>query len=199
MFTGIVQDVGEIVTLEKRSDWIVTIRVDRFPLAPTPIGASIACNGICLTAIRKTTNSFTVQMSNETISLTTAQFWQVGSRINLEPALRAGDELGGHYVSGHVDGLATVVTRKPDGDSQRFVFDVPVDYAGFIATKGSVALDGVSLTVNEVEGARFGVCLIPHTLAHTTLSGLQAGDKVNLEVDMVARYVRRMLTVERAG
>ncbi|MBV8061557.1 MAG: riboflavin synthase, partial [Alphaproteobacteria bacterium] len=161
-------------------------------------GASIACNGVCLTVIRKTVDSFTVQMSAETVGLTTAQFWQVGARINLEPALRAGDELGGHYVSGHVDGLATVVSRKADGDSQRFVFEVPDRFASFIASKGSVALEGVSLTVNEVDGLRFGVCLIPHTLTHTTLNALQVGDKVNLEVDMVARYVRRMMTVEKA-
>lgn len=199
MFTGIIQDVGEVVALDKQGDWLMTVRVAQFPLAGTPVGASIACGGVCLTVIRKTADSFTVQMSSETVGLTTAQFWKLGSPINLEPALRAGDELGGHYVSGHVDGLATVVSRRADGDSQRFIFEVPEQFAAFIAPKGSVALDGVSLTVNEAEGARFSVCLIPHTLVHTTLSGLQAGDQVNLEVDMIARYVRRMLAMQKAG
>lgn len=198
MFTGIIQDIGEITAIDKQGDWIVTVAT-ALPLAHTAIGASIAHRGICLTIIAleaqsKLTNrrEYKVQLSEETLSCTTALHWQVGSRVNLETAMRAGDELGGHYVSGHVDGIARVVGVTKTGDSLRLKFDVPADFAKFIAAKGSITVDGVSLTVNYVEGAQFDVNLIPHTQKATTLGGLTFGEETNFEVDMLARYVERM-------
>lgn len=195
MFTGIIQDIGEITAIDKRGDWIVTVATN-LSLTETAIGASISHSGICLTVIEKMLGGnraqYKVQLSEETISKTTALRWSIGTRVNLETALRAGDELGGHYVSGHVDGIARVVDVSRSGDSWCLVFDVPNDFAKYIAAKGSVTIDGVSLTVNRVDGVRFGVNIIPHTQKETTLGHLKIGDETNFEVDMIARYVERM-------
>jgi riboflavin synthase len=199
MFTGIVQSLGEIAAIDKNGDWTVTIATEQLPLDKTEIGASISCNGICLTVIEKTQGRFKVQVSAETLSCTTALHWKPGAKINLEPALHAGDELGGHIVSGHIDGVARLKEKAPEGDSQRYVFEVPYEFAKFVPSKGSVALDGVSLTVNEVQGNRFGVNLIPYTLAHTTLGALKPGDEVNFEVDLMARYAERLLEQRAAS
>jgi riboflavin synthase len=199
MFTGIVTDVGTVLRLEDRGDLRARIRCDYAP-ASIGLGASIACDGICLTVVDRGPDGsgawFDVDLSAETVASTNVRHgrtaWAEGSRVNLERALRLGDELGGHIVSGHVDGLAEVLDRRPEGDSVRFRFRAPGTLAGFIAPKGSVALDGTSLTVNEVEGADFGVNLIPHTLAVTTWGAVEAGDLVNLEIDTLARYVARL-------
>jgi riboflavin synthase len=198
MFTGIVSDIGEIVSVgrggeEEDRRFVVRTRHD---LTPVAIGASIACSGCCLTVVEKGADRFTVEASGETLDRTHLGDWQVGKRINLELSLKVGDELGGHLVYGHVDGVGTVVSTKPDGGSMRFVFEAPKELARFVATKGSVAVDGVSLTVNEVSGNCFGVNLIPHTQAVTTLGQAKAGQRVNLEVDMLARYVARLLEHE---
>jgi len=193
MFTGIVQDIGEIAAIDKQGDWTLTIAVKKFPLDKTSIGASISCNGICLTVIEKENNQFKVQVSAETLSKTTALHWRTGTRINLEPALRMGDELGGHLVSGHIDGVARLKDKQKEGDSWRYLFEAPHEFAKFIAPKGSITLDGVSLTINEVKGAQFGVNLIPHTLSETALGTLEPGGEVNFEVDMMVRYVERLL------
>lgn len=192
MFTGIVTDVGQVVSIERQGDTRFTIAT-RFDMAAVPLGASIACSGVCLTVVGKDDGRFAVQASAETLSKTTLGDWREGSRVNLERALCLGDELGGHLVSGHVDGVAVVVGRQPEGDSLRFTFEVPPELAKYIPTKGSVALDGVSLTVNEVEGRRFGINIIPHTQSATTFGVLEPGHRVNLEVDMLARYVARLL------
>jgi riboflavin synthase len=198
MFTGIVSDIGEIVSVTrggKAEDRRFVIGT-RHDLTPVVIGASIACSGCCLTVVEKEADRFTVEASGETLDRTHLGDWQVGKRINLELSLKVGDELGGHLVYGHVDGVGTVVSTKPDGGSMRFVFEAPKELARFVATKGSVAVDGVSLTVNEVGGNCFGVNLIPHTQAVTTLGQATAGQRVNLEVDMLARYVARLLEHE---
>jgi riboflavin synthase len=199
MFTGIVQDIGEIVAVDDKGDRTITIATKKLPLGKTAVGASISCNGICLTVMQKADAEFSVRVSAETISKTTAGKWRKGTRINLEPALRMGDELGGHMVLGHIDATATLKSKTPDGDSMRYVFEVPEEFAKFIAPKGSVALDGVALTVNEVKGKSFGVNLIPHTLTETTLSGLQPGDAVNFESDLIARYTERLLSSPLEG
>ncbi len=197
MFTGIISDIG---TVAAREGGRFTIRCG-YPAASIALGASIACEGACLTATSVEAAGsgcvFTVDVSNETLSKTTLGDWRAGRRINLERALKAGDELGGHMVSGHVDGVARIVSVRSDGDSQRFLVEVPVDLARYIAPKGSVALDGISLTVIEVDGARFGVNIIPHTLTHTTLGDKKPSDRVNLEVDVFARYVARALEYQR--
>jgi riboflavin synthase len=199
MFTGIVQALGEIVAIDKNGDWVATIIAGTLPLDKIPEGASISCNGICLTVIEKAKDRFKVQVSAETLSRTTALHWRPGMRLNLESALHAGDELGGHIVSGHIDGVAHLREKQPEGDSLRCIFEVPHEFAKFIAKKGSVALDGVSLTVNEVAGHRFGVNLIPYTLAHSTLGALKPGDEVNFEVDLMARYAERLLEQKAAS
>jgi riboflavin synthase len=199
MFTGIVSDIGEIVSISrggKAEDRRFVIRT-RHDLTAVAIGASIACSGCCLTVVEKEADRFTVEASGETLDRTHLGDWQAGKRINLELSLKVGDELGGHLVYGHVDGVGTVVSTKPDGGSMRFVFEAPKELARFVATKGSVAVDGVSLTVNEVSGNCFGVNLIPHTQAVTTLGQAKAGQRVNLEVDMLARYVARLLEHEK--
>jgi riboflavin synthase len=197
MFTGIISDIG---TVAAREGGRFTIRCS-YPAASIALGASIACEGACLTTTSVEAagsgSVFTVDVSNETLSKTTLGDWQAGRRINLERALRAGDELGGHMVSGHVDGVARIVSIRPDGESRRFTIEVPADLARYIAPKGSVALDGISLTVNEVDGPRFGVNIIPHTLTHTTLGDKKPSDRVNLEVDVFARYVARALEYQR--
>lgn len=203
MFTGIVQDVGRIVSLERRAgDVRLRIAVMNLSLDHTSPGDSIAVSGVCLTALdlEKTAGaqSFAADVSNETLSLTTLGALSVGSRVNLEPALRAGDALGGHLVSGHVDGLGEVLSIESDARSVRMRFGCPPALARYFARKGSVAIDGVSLTVNEVGSADFGVNLIPHTQTVTTLGEFTVGRKVNLEVDQVARYVERLLESVRA-
>jgi riboflavin synthase len=191
MFTGIVTDVGRIAAIEKRGDTRIRIETS-YDTRAIEIGASIACSGPCLTVVDKGPGWFAVEASGETLSRTTLGDWRVGTEVNLERALKVGDELGGHIVSGHVDGIARVLDMAPEGDSFRFAFEAPAALARFIAPKGSVALDGVSLTVNEVEGARFGVNIIAHTRRHTNFGRLKAGDRVNLEIDMLARYVARL-------
>ncbi|MDR3450446.1 MAG: riboflavin synthase [Alphaproteobacteria bacterium] len=193
MFTGIVEDIGSVASIDKKGDWRVTVKIARLPLDNTAIGASISCSGACLTVISKTADTFDVQVSGESLAKTTLKHWLPGMRVNLEPALRMGDELGGHLVSGHVDGVARVVSRAQDGDSLRFVFEAPQELARYLAPKGSAVIEGVSLTVNEVKGAQFGVNIIPHTQTATTLGTLQPGDEVNFEVDMIARYLDRLL------
>jgi riboflavin synthase len=193
MFTGIVQDLGRIVSRESRGvDARLTIGTDRLKLTNVAIGDSICVQGVCLTVTSLTGNAFTADVSHETLSLTTIGELQVNAPVNLEPSLRAGDPLGGHLVSGHVDGVARVTALAQDGDSLRMTFDVPKDLARYIARKGSVAVDGVSLTVNEVGGTTFGVNLILHTQTVTTLGRLKVGSRVNLEVDPIARYVERL-------
>ncbi len=194
MFTGIVTDIGEVLEREDRGDTRLRIATG-YDIAGIDIGASIACSGVCLTVIATGTAPrgwFDVEYSAETASKTTAGLWMPGTRLNLERALRVGDELGGHIVSGHVDGVAEVLSATPEGDSTRFLFRAPHALARFIAPKGSVALDGTSLTVNEVEGDEFGVNIIPHTKQVTTWGTIGAGDRVNLEIDTLARYVARL-------
>jgi riboflavin synthase len=194
MFTGIVSDIGTLLARNGARFRIVS-HYDPASLNP---GASIACDGCCLTvAGLGADRTFEVDVSNETASRTTLGSWQDGTRINLERPLALGDELGGHLVTGHVDGVARIVERRPDGESARFVLEAPAELARFIAPKGSVALNGVSLTVNEADGARFGVNIIPYTLANTTWGDLKPGDLLNLEVDLLARYVERIAEARR--
>lgn len=194
MFTGIVQDVGRIVTLERRGgDVRLRIAVDRLSLSATRAGDSIAVSGVCLTALEIDAKGFSADVSNETLSLTTLGALEVGSRVNLEPALKAGDALGGHLVSGHVDGLGEVLEVREDARSVRMRFGCPPSLAKYFARKGSVAIDGVSLTINDVGPTEFSVNLIPHTQEVTTLGEFKPGRRVNLEVDQVARYVERLL------
>ncbi|WP_119678588.1 riboflavin synthase [Indioceanicola profundi] len=192
MFTGLITDVGRVAAVEQRGDTRLTIET-RFDMDTVELGASIACNGVCLTVVEKGPDRFAVDVSGETLSKTTVGSWTVGTPVNLERSLRFGDELGGHLVYGHVDGVLEVLGVKPEGGSHRWTFHAPEHLARFIAPKGSVALDGVSLTVNEVEGAVFGVNIIPHTAEKTSFGTLKPGDRMNLEVDMLARYVERML------
>lgn len=191
MFTGIITDVGRVRAVERQGDTRFTIET-AFDTETVPIGASIAHSGVCLTVIEKGPGWFVVQASGETLSKTTLGSWDEGTRINLERALKVGDELGGHIVSGHVDGVGEVAAIRPDGESIRLTFAVPPSLSKYIASKGSVAIDGVSLTVNEVEGDTFGVNIIPHTQTATTFGTLKVGDRVNLEIDMLARYVARL-------
>jgi riboflavin synthase len=194
MFTGIVTDIGTVLELEQKGDLRARIGTG-YDVAGIDIGASIACDGVCLTVIALGStpqNWFDVQISAESISKTNIGGWVLGKRLNLERALKVGDELGGHIVSGHVDGLAEVVGLRREGDSTRVTFRAPHALAGFIAPKGSVALNGTSLTVNEVEGTDFGINFIPHTQAATTWGDVALGDRVNLEIDTMARYVARL-------
>ena len=197
MFTGIVTDVGTVAAVEPRND-VRRISIDSaYDPAGIALGASIACAGICLTVVAVEPKPgggsvFSVEAAPETLALTNAGQWDEGTLINLERALRLGDELGGHLVSGHVDGLAEILAREDIGETTRFTFRVPGPLAKFIAVKGSVCLDGTSLTVNTVDGDTFSVLLIPHTLHVTTWGGRQAGDRVHLEIDQMARYVARL-------
>jgi len=193
MFTGLIADVGTLRARKGGADGVRFEIETNLPVAEVAIGASIACSGACLTVVGKGGGWFAVDVSGETQSKTTLGDWRVGRRINLGRSLRVGDELGGHLVSGHVDGVARIADRRAEGDSTRLTVDAPAQLARLVAAKGSVALDGASLTVNEVSGAAFGVCVIPHTAAVTTLGQLQPGDRVNLEIDMLARYVARLL------
>lgn len=195
MFTGIISDLGRVRAI--RPGGVTSFEIETaYDAAAIADGASIACNGCCLSVVAKgadkSQNWFAIEASAETLAVTTLGAWKVGQRVNLERALRMGDELGGHLVSGHVDGVATVTGRRADGDSVRFEFEAPTSLARFIASKGSVALDGVSLTVNEVAGRRFGVNIIPITQRLTNFGTLSAGDRVNLEIDLLARYVARL-------
>jgi len=193
MFTGIVQSVGDIQAITpKGGDVEMLIGARKLGLENVAIGDSISVSGCCLTVTRLTTESFAVDVSTETLNVTTLKSWCVGTHVNLEKALVAGQALGGHYVTGHVDGVARVIERHDDARSVRVQFEVPVPLAKYVARKGSVCLDGVSLTVNEVEAARFGVNLIPHTLEVTTLNSYRPDTLVNLEVDIIARYVERI-------
>jgi riboflavin synthase len=197
VFTGIVQDVGRILALETRGgDARLTVGVDRLDLSRTAIGDSIAVAGVCLTAVSLEARAFSADVSHETLTITTIGAWRVGRRVNLEPALRAGDALGGHLVSGHVDGVVEVRARFEQARSQRFRIQVPAWLSRYLARKGSVALDGVSLTVNDVGQQEFEVNLIPHTLDVTTLGELAVGDGVNIEVDLMARYAERLLAAQ---
>ena len=194
MFSGIVQDVGSVQSCEQRGgDVRLVIAVQRLDLARIRAGDSICVQGCCLTATEVQRGAFTADVSRETLSLTTLGELIVGAAVNLEPALRAGEPLGGHLVSGHIDGVARVSAVSDDARSRRATIEVPAALARYLAPKGSVAIDGVSLTVNTVAGASFGVNLIPHTLANTTLGALSSGARVNLEVDQLARYVERLL------
>jgi riboflavin synthase len=193
MFTGIVQGVGELVAMERRGgDATMTFATPGVELSDVAPGGSIAVNGACLTATSLERNRFSADVSNETLSVTTLGDWRVGARINVEKALRAGDALGGHYVTGHIDGVGEVIAREIDARSVRMQFRAPSEIARYIARKGSICIDGVSLTVNGVDGSAFDVNLIPHTLAVTILDGYRPGTRVNLEVDIIARYVERM-------
>jgi riboflavin synthase len=196
MFTGIVTDVGQVRHIEKRGDthFVVSTHYD---VSAVEMGASIACSGACMTVVDKGSAAdrwFAFTASGETLSKTTLGDWKVGDTVNLERPMRVGDELGGHIVTGHVDGVAEIKSVLPEGESVRMVFEAPAALARFIASKGSVALDGVSLTVNEVDGARFRVNIIPHTAKMTTFGRAKPGSKVNLEVDLMARYVARLVS-----
>ena len=198
MFTGIASDLGEVLDVRDEAEGlrrlVIACNYDPDSIA---IGASIACSGICLTVVERgragNRTSFAVDAAAETLQVTTAATWRRGTRLNLERSLRLGDELGGHMVSGHADGIAELATRDAFVDSAALTFRVPGELARFIAAKGSVAIDGVSLTVNKVEGATFSVLIIPHTLKVTTLGALAPGDRVNIEVDQMARYAARLL------
>jgi riboflavin synthase len=198
MFTGIVTDIGEVVSVTERAEGLRRFAVaSRYDPESIDIGASIACSGPCLTVVeairRDNRNIFAVDAAAETLAVTTAATWQQGTRLNLERSLKIGDELGGHLVSGHVDGLAELIAREDLTGMARMTLRAPHPLARFIAQKGSVALDGVSLTVNDVDGDVFSVLIIPHTLAVTTLGHRKLGDQLNLEVDQMARYAARLL------
>lgn len=192
MFTGIVTDVGQVRSLDRRGVDARIVVGTSFDTSSIGVGASIACSGACLTVVDKGPGWLAFDAMHETLDRTKVGAWREGSRVNLERSLRLGDELGGHMVSGHVDGLGRLAARSPDGQSVRMMFTVPAELARFIAEKGSVAVDGVSLTVTEVGDDRFGVGVIPHTLAVTTLGELRVGDPVNIEIDPLARYVARL-------
>lgn len=196
MFTGIVTDIGRIVAAEQRGDLRLRIACG-YDMDTVPLGGSIACSGVCLTVIDKGPDWFAVDVSTETRARTAPGQWEEGRRLNLERALRLGDELGGHIVTGHVDGIGAVLAAEPVGDSRAVTIAAGAEIAPYIASKGSVCIDGVSLTVNQVEplaeGVRFGINLIPHTAQHTNLGELEAGREVNIEIDLIARYLERML------
>lgn len=193
MFTGIVQATGEVRTITpKAGDVEIVVATPALDLRSVAVGDSIAVNGCCLTATRIEGDTFAADVSRETLDVTTLGSWSAGTRVNLEKALTAGQPLGGHYVTGHVDGIATVIALEPDARSTRLEFRVPGNLARYIARKGSVCIDGVSLTVNDVDGVTFGVNLIPHTLAVTVLQDYRVGTQVNVEVDIIARYLERL-------
>jgi riboflavin synthase len=195
MFTGIVQGTGRVTAIEPRGgDITMTFDTGGVTVDTVAAGDSIAVNGVCLTATQLAPGQFSADVSHETLSVTTLGQWQPGTRINIEKALRAGDALGGHYVTGHVDGIAVLETREDDARSVRMVFAVPGPLARYIARKGSICVDGVSLTVNAVDGATFAVNLVPHTLDVTILRDYRPGTRVNVEIDIIARYVERMFT-----
>lgn len=201
MFTGIVTDVGQVLAHEERGDLRLRIQCG-YDMSEVALGASIACSGVCLTVVDKGPDWFAVDVSAETRARTAPGLWEEGARLNLERALRIGDELGGHIVTGHVDGIGAVTSAERVGDSLAITIAAGPEIAPYIATKGSVCIDGVSLTVNSVEplaeGVRFGLNIIPHTAQHSTLGGLRAGREVNIEIDLIARYLERMLASRSA-
>lgn len=196
MFTGIITDIGTILSAEQRGDLRLVVRTD-YDMDSVTIGASIACSGVCLTVVEKAEGQFGVDASAETVSRTASGMWTAGNRLNLERALKVGDELGGHIVTGHVDGVGQIVASEEVGDSWKVTIEAPAALAPYIAAKGSITVDGVSLTVNEVAdqadgSAHFTLNIIPHTAAMTTLNTLAVGREVNLEIDVLARYLKRM-------
>ncbi|MES2626471.1 MAG: riboflavin synthase [Pseudomonadota bacterium] len=200
MFTGIIEATGNIKSIrETGGDWRLTIGSTALDLSDVRLGDSISVNGVCLTAVNIGGNSFSADVSRETLACTTLQALREGSQVNLEKALTPQSRLGGHIVSGHVDGIGELLSRKPDARSERLDFRVPQELARYIAQKGSVCIDGISLTVNAVNGCDFGVNIIPHTAERTTLQGLRAGDKVNIEVDVISRYLERLLQAGEHG
>ena len=200
MFTGIISAIGDIASLEQRGgDLRLTIRSGNLGLSDVQLGDSIACNGACLTAVELTADGFVADVSVETLSLTTIGQWQTGSRINLEKAMQATDRFGGHIVSGHVDGIGEVVSLHEDARSWRFRMRAPEELAKYIAHKGSITVDGTSLTVNLVDGCEFELNIVPHTMTHTIMEDYKVGTKVNLEVDLVARYLERLLLGDKAA
>ena len=192
MFTGIVTDIGTVRAVVPRNDVKRLTVQTAYDPATIELGASIACSGVCLTVVSLGTDSFDVEAAPETLAVTNVGEWGEGKHLNLERALKIGDELGGHIVQGHVDGVAVVVAREDLGETTRFTFEAPAELARFIAPKGSICLDGTSLSVNGVDGARFDCLLIPHTLTHTAWGEVQTGARVNIEVDMMARYAARL-------
>lgn len=200
MFTGIIQSIGKIARLESRGgDCRLTIETGKLPMKDAQLGDSIAVSGVCLTAVELGGGWFCADVSRETLSRTTLGELKAGSRVNLEQALTPTTRLGGHIVSGHVDGVGEVVERRADARSVRFVIEAPANLAKYIAEKGSICVDGVSLTVNGVDGRRFDLNIVPHTLAETTLDEFQAGRRANLEVDLLARYLERLLLGEKVA
>ncbi|MBU2569771.1 MAG: riboflavin synthase [Gammaproteobacteria bacterium] len=200
MFTGIILAIGSIAAIEpKAGDCRLKISTGKLPLADAQLGDSIAVNGVCLTAVELGRDYFYADVSNETLARTTLKTARVGTRVNLELALTPSTRMGGHIVSGHVDGIGTVLDKHSDGRSYRFRFKAPDNLAKYIAEKGSICINGISLTVNEVDGAVFGVNIVPHTLQETTLGDTEAGDKVNLEVDLLARYLERLMAGDSAA
>jgi riboflavin synthase len=198
MFTGIVSDVGELLAIEPRAEGLVCLTIAcSYAADSIDIGASIACSGVCLTVVARGKDGdrawFTVEAGAETLRVTTLSKWRLGQRVNLERALKVGDELGGHIVSGHVDGIAVLVDREDRSEMAGLTFRLPPGLAHFVAQKGSIDLDGVSLTVNQVAGDTFSVLIIPHTLRATALAGLTIGDELNCEVDVMARYAARLM------
>lgn len=200
MFTGIIEAVGAIADIEQRDgDVRLTIDTGGLELTDVAIGDSIAVNGVCLTAVALPGNGFAADLSIESLDRTTARHWQPGTRVNLERALLASARLGGHIVSGHVDGVGEVISRHPDARSERFRLRLPDHLARYIAAKGSIAIDGVSLTINDVDGAEFDINIVPHTLAHTVIGDYRPDTPVNLEVDVIARYLERLLLGDKAA
>jgi len=200
MFTGIIQAKGEIVATERRSgDVRLTVRSESMDWSDVELGDSIATNGVCLTAVELPGDGFVADVSIETLDLTSVGSWEPGTSVNLEKALTPQSRLGGHIVSGHVDGIGEVISRKPDARSERFVLRAPAELAKYIAHKGSITIDGISLTVNAVNGAEFDLNIVPHTLANTIMGDYTAGTKVNLEVDVIARYLERLLLGDKAA
>jgi len=198
MFTGIITDIGEVTEITKSGDTRIVIKTD-YDTSTIDFGASIACSGVCLTVVGKGDDWFSVDVSAETLSCTNLGVWTVGSNVNLERALKVGEELGGHIVTGHVDAVGKVASVKQDGDSKKFTFTLPDALKAFIAAKGSVTINGASLTVNTVvdgtNGTEFSINIIPHTQEKTTFGAMQTGDNVNIEIDILARYVARMREV----
>ena len=200
MFTGIIAAIGEVAELQQRGgDVRLRVSTGKLDLSDVALGDSIAVNGVCLTAVTLPGDGFAADVSRETLSLTSLGQLQSGSRVNLEKALTLGTRLGGHLVSGHVDGMGTFLERHDDARSVRFTVEAPHELARYIALKGSISVDGVSLTINAVDGARFALNIVPHTLQATIMDGYQAGTRVNLEVDLVARYLERLLLGEQAA
>ncbi|WP_019556403.1 riboflavin synthase [Thiomicrorhabdus arctica] len=195
MFTGIIESQGVLEEIASQNgDWKVTIQTGKLDMSDVKVGDSIATNGICLTAIEIMKNRYVADVSGETMRVTTAADWQVGTRVNLEKALRLQDRLGGHLVSGHVDGVGTIRQISQEARSWRYEVEAPLELCKYIAAKGSICINGISLTVNQVDGAVFGINIVPHTRQETTIKELKVGSKVNLEVDLLARYLERMMS-----